>query len=127
MLGAVTHPNAVNNYITMRKYSNYCGKGKLKTLKSQRAGCVHKDRNLVGENLCLFVWMFLNIHTNILNNSSRRMLAIMKSGLFPKNPDSMEDCFNNMEKKVQVFLAGRGKLIKEHKSTISREQERKEH
>ena len=34
---------------------------------------------------------FPNIRTNILDNSSRRMLAITKSGLIPKNPDSIGD------------------------------------
>ena len=69
---------------------------------------------------------FPNIRANMLDNSSRRMLAMTKSDLIPKNPDSIEDCLNNIEKKPLIFLAGSGKLIKEHKSTISRKRKRKE-
>ena len=54
------------------------------------------------------------------------MIAITKSSLVPKDPDSIEDCLNNIEKKPLIFLAGRGKLIKEHKSTIGRTRKRKE-
>ena len=69
---------------------------------------------------------FLNIRTNMHDNSSRGMLAITKSGLIPKNPDSVEDCLNNIEKKPLIFLARRGKLIKENKSSINRKRKRKE-
>ena len=69
---------------------------------------------------------FLNIRTNMHDSSSRRMFAITKSGLIPKNPDSIEDCLNDIKKKALIFLARRGKLIKENKSAISRKRKRKE-
>ena len=69
---------------------------------------------------------FLNIRTNMLDNSSRGMLAITESGLISKNPDSIEDCLSDIKKKPLIFLARRGKLIKENKSAISRKRKRKE-
>ena len=72
--------------------------------------------------------MFIRIRFLISahDDSSRRMLAITKSGLIPKNPDSIEDCRNIIERKLPIFLAEIGKLIKEHKSTIIRKRKRKE-